>query len=134
MGDEIKFLYHWLPTIICGGALTLIWTDMRNTRNKLIGMVENVELALRKALYADDGRTNFMPRLSCEREQSRCQSLTCGKIEALSVKMDLMDSRREHAKEQQQAQMGDVKQALAVLSERMEQLSQEFSEIQRVRS
>jgi hypothetical protein len=49
----------------------------------------------------------------------------------MSIKMDLMDSKREHAKELQTAQMGDVKQALAVLSERVEQLSEDVSKVSR---
>jgi hypothetical protein len=40
----------------------------------------------------------------------------------------LMDAKREHAKDLQAAQMGDVKQALAVLSERVEQLSQDVAQ------
>ena len=124
---DIATLQAWLPTAIAAGALALIWGDMRASKRELTGMIETMSASIKKALYADDGRTHFMPRLSCEREQSRCQSVTCGKIEAISVKMDLMDARREQAKEQQQSQMGDVKQALAVLSERVEQLSQDVS-------
>ena len=115
-------LQAWLPTAVAGGALALIWNDLRKSKAEL-------SESLRRALYRDDGTTNYMPRMGCEREQSRCQILTCGKIEALSAKMDLMDSRREHAKEQQQAQMGDVKQAIAVLSERVEQLSRDVTEM-----
>jgi uncharacterized protein YceH (UPF0502 family) len=113
---DIATLQAWLPTAVAGGALALVWNDVRKSKAEL-----------RRSLYHEDGTTNYMPRLSCEREQARCQILTCGKIEALSAKMDLMDSRRENAKEQQQAQMGDVKQAIAVLTERVEQLSQDVS-------
>ena len=124
---DISTLQAWLPTGIAAGALALIWGDMRASKRELTAMIEAMSVSIKKALYADDGRTHFMPRLSCEREQSRCQSVTCGKIEAILVKMDLMDAKREHAKEQQQSQMGDVKQALAVLSERVEQLSEDVS-------
>jgi hypothetical protein len=55
--------------------------------------------------------------------------MTCGKMEALSVKMDLMDTRRETAKEQQTAQMGEVRQAIAVLTERVEQLSIDMAKL-----
>jgi hypothetical protein len=122
----IEFIQHWLPTAISAGLLTLIWGDMRSTKRQLSDMVAAMGVSLRNALYASDGRTNYMPRLSCEREQARCQNLTCGKMEAISTKMDLMDARRETAKEQQQTQMGEIRQALAVLSERVEQLSQDM--------
>jgi len=113
----------WLPTVIAGGALALVWGDMRSTKRLLSGKFEDLTNAFKKALYREDGTTNYMPRQTCEREQTRCQAMTCGKIEAISVKMDLMDAKREQAKEQHTAQLGDVRQALAVLSERVEQLS-----------
>ena len=115
----------WLPTVIAGGALALVWGDMRSTKRQLSGKFEELTNAFKKALYREDGTTNYMPRPTCERGQARCQSITCGEIEAISVKMDLMDAKREHAKEQHTAQLGDVRQALAVLSERMEQLSED---------
>lgn len=131
---DIATIQAWLPTVIAGGALALIWTDMRGIKRQLASQVSELASTLRHALYREDGQTNYMPRNGCEREQARCQQITCGKIEALSVKMDLFDSRREHAKEQSALQMSDVKQALAVLSERVEQLSEDvatMSETQR---
>jgi uncharacterized protein YceH (UPF0502 family) len=124
---DMATLQAWLPTGIAAGALALIWGDVRSTKRQLSAKVDEISAAFKKMLFRDDGSTNYMLRQSCEREQSRCQQMTCGKIEALSVKMDLMDAKREHAKEQQTAQMGDVKQALAVLSERVEQLSQDVA-------
>lgn len=118
----------WLPTVIAGGALALIWTDVRSTKRQLSEKFDELSVAFKKALYRDDGTANYMHRSSCEREQARCQALTCGKIEAISVKMDLMDAKRDHAKEQHTAQLGDVRQALAVLSERVEQLSEEVAQ------
>jgi uncharacterized protein YceH (UPF0502 family) len=126
---DIATIQAWLPTAIAGGALALIWNDVRNTKNQLTSKADELSNSLRHALYREDGTTHFMPRNGCEREQNRCQAITCGKIEALSVKMDLMDSRREHAKEQSQAQMFDVKQALAVLTERVEQLSEDMAKL-----
>lgn len=120
---DLATIQAWLPTVIAGGALALIWGDMRGVRRELAQKLEELSATMRHALYREDGTTHYMPRSACEREQSRCQQVTCGKIEALSVKMDLMDSRREQAKEQSLAQMSDVKQALAVLSERVEQLA-----------
>jgi uncharacterized protein YceH (UPF0502 family) len=125
---DIATLQAWLPTGIAAGALALIWGDVRSTKRELTSRVEEVTSTFKRLLFRDDGSTNYMLRQSCEREQSRCQTITCGKIEALSAKMDLMDAKREHAKEQQTAQMGDIKQALAVLSERVEQLSQDVSQ------
>jgi uncharacterized protein YceH (UPF0502 family) len=120
-------IHAWLPTVIAGGALALIWTDVRNTKRQLSAKFDELTVAFKKALYRDDGTANYMHRSNCEREQARCQSITCGKIESISVKMDLMDSKMEHAKEQHSAQLGDVRQALAVLSERVEQLSKDVS-------
>lgn len=126
---DLTTLQAWLPTAIAAGALALIWGDVRATKNDILHKMEVFSQEFKKALYRDDGTTHFMPRNGCEREQSRCQAITCGKIEALSVKMDLMDSRREHAKELAQTQMGDVKQALAVLTERVEQLSEDMAKL-----
>ena len=122
---DMATLQGWIPTIVAGGALAILWNDIRNAKAQFATKIDEVVNSLKKALFREDGITNYMPRLTCEREQSRCQSTTLAKIEAMSVKMDLMDSKREHAKELQTAQMGDVKQALAVLSERVEQLSEE---------
>lgn len=124
---DIATLHAWLPTLIAGGALALIWSDMRAAKRQLWQKLEEFSLEFKRALYRDDGTTHFMPRNGCEREQARCQANTCGKIEAISVKMDLMDAKREHAKEMAQNQMADVKQALAVLTERVEQLSEDVS-------
>ncbi|MCU0589847.1 MAG: hypothetical protein MUC33_01285 [Desulfobacterales bacterium] len=124
---DVATIQAWLPTTIAVGAIALIWADMRGIKRQLATQVSDLASTLRHALYREDGQTHFMPRNGCEREQARCQQITCGKIEALSVKMDLFDSRREHAKEQSAAQMSDVKQALAVLSERVEQLSEDMT-------
>jgi hypothetical protein len=124
---DIPTLQGWIPTIVAGGALALLWNDIRNAKAQFAFKIDEVVNSLKKALFREDGITNYMPRLTCEREQGRCQQNTLAKIEAMSVKMDLMDTKREHAKELQTAQMGDVKQALAVLSERVEQLSADVS-------
>ena len=122
-------VHAWLPTVIAGGALALIWADVRASKRQLGKRLEEFALDFRHALYRDDGTTHFMPRNGCEREQSRCQQITCGKIEAISVKMDLMDAKREHAKEQAQIQMADVGKALAVLTERVEELSKDMAKL-----
>jgi hypothetical protein len=124
---DLSDLQSWVPTIVAGGALALLWNDIRNAK----AQISEVVASLKKALFREDGITNYMPRLSCEREQGRCQQTTLAKIDAMSLKMDLMDSKREHAKELQTAQMGDVKQALAVLSERVEQLSEDVANVSR---
>jgi len=120
---NLSDLQSWVPTIVAGGALALLWNDIRNAK----AQISEVVSSLKKALFREDGITNYMPRLSCEREQGRCQQTTLAKIDAMSIKMDLMDQKREHAKELQTAQMGDVKKAIAVLSERVEQLSIDVS-------
>jgi len=125
---DIATLQAWLPTGIAAGALALIWGDLRSTKRELISKVDEAAASLKRALFREDGSTNYMLRQGCEREQLRCQTLTCGKVEELSAKMDLMDAKREHAKDLQAAQMGDIKQALAVLSERVEKLSQDVSQ------
>jgi uncharacterized protein YceH (UPF0502 family) len=125
---DLAALQSWLPTLISGGALALIWGDMRSTKKQLSSKVEELGTTFKRMLFREDGTTNYMLRNGCEREQSRCQAITCGKIEAISAKMDLMDAKREHAKDLQAAQMGDVKQALAVLSERVEQLSSDVAQ------
>jgi hypothetical protein len=106
----------------------VLWNDVRNSKAQLFIKIDEVTAAFKKSLFRDDGITNYMPRSTCEREQERCQRNTLTKIEAVSVKMDLMDAKREHAKELQTAQMGDIKQALAVLAERVEQLSNDVSQ------
>ena len=119
-------IHAWLPTVIAGGALALdLDRCAQHQAPTLSAKFDELTVAFKKALYREDGTTNYTPRSTCEREQARCQSITCGKIEAISVKMDLMDAKREHAKEQHTAQLGDVRQALAVLSERVEQLSED---------
>jgi uncharacterized protein YceH (UPF0502 family) len=125
---DIATLQAWLPTGIAAGALALVWGDVRSTKRQLFVKVDVISDSFKKLLFREDGTTNYIPRISCEREQLRCQTLTCGKIGELSAKMDLMDSRRERAKDIQAEQMGDIKQALAVLSERVEQLSQDVSQ------
>lgn len=124
---DMATLQAWLPTLAATGAFGLLWGDMRSTKRQLGAKLDELSDALKRALYRDDGTTIYVPRQSCEREQARCQSITCGKIEALSVKMDLMDVKREQAKEQQANQMGDMREAIAVLSQRVGQLSDGMS-------
>ena len=124
---DIVTLQTWLPTLAATGAFGLLWNDMRGTKRQLAAKLDELTSSLKKALYREDGTTVYIPRQSCEREQARCQSLMFGKIEAISVKMDLMDAKRDHAKEQHTAQLGDVRKDIAVLSERVEQLSKDVS-------
>jgi uncharacterized protein YceH (UPF0502 family) len=140
----IEHINAWLPTIIAGGAIALLWNDIRNFKKIIIDQtqsladsteekvmtlaketqekVEQVAKDLHTALFRIDGETVYIPRVTCEREQSRCQTLTCGKIDSISHKLDDMNKQREYAKEMQTAQMGDIKQGLALLNEQVEQL------------
>ena len=140
----MEHLNAWLPTVVAGGAIALLWNDIRNFKKSILDQTERlaesteakakllaketaekadqVARDLRLALFRSDGETVYMPRVTCERDQIRCQTLTCGKIDGLAHKLDEMNAKRETAKEAQAAQMGDVKQGLALLNEQVEQL------------
>jgi uncharacterized protein YceH (UPF0502 family) len=140
----MEHINAWLPTVVAGGAIALLWNDIRNFKKLILDQTQElaksteekaralaketsekadqVAKEMRHSLFRIDGETVYMPRGACEREQSRCQTLTCGKIDGLAAKLDDMNSKREAAKEAQANQMGDIKQGLALLNEQVEQL------------
>jgi hypothetical protein len=140
----MEHINAWLPTVIAGGAIALLWNDIRGFKKVILEQTqvlatsteekaralaketgekaEKVSRDSRTALFRIDGETVYMPRIACEREQTRCQTLTCDKMDSLSNKLDDMNNKREAAKEMQAAQMGDIKQGLALLNEQVEQL------------
>lgn len=118
--SNLNSFTQWLPTLISTGVLGLVWNDLRKFKG-----------VMTKFLFREDGESIYMPRNVCEKEQFRCQTLTCGKIEALGVKMDLMDSKREHAKNNHDLQIGNILQSLAVQNSTIEVLSDDIAELKK---
>jgi uncharacterized protein YceH (UPF0502 family) len=92
-------LQAWLPTVVATGALGLIWLDLRRFKLDVSGKVEKINETLKRALYREDGTTNYIPRTECEKEQLRCRATLCGKIDAQTNILNSMESKRDRERE-----------------------------------
>lgn len=106
------FIETWLPTVVAGGALGMIWLDLRRFKNDMSVKVDEMSDQLKHALYRADGTTNYIPRSECEKEQLRCQAHLCSKIEGLGLKIDKSELRRDREREQLTAELKQVRQSI----------------------
>ena len=106
----ISHLQGWLPSVIAGGALAMIWRDVRGVRREW-----------RQALYKQDGTPIYIMREECRQEQAQCQREVCTKISDMRTKLDAMDARREE-------QRNIIINQLMAVSGRIESISARLDE------
>lgn len=133
---------HWLPTVVTGGALILIWADIRwakgqfnqkaeTLKDDFIKKTEEIVNTFRKALYHDDGTTVFAPTVICERERNLCRTMTCSKLDALNAKMISMDAKRERSKDAAIKESNDIKNRLSSLETSNDTMAEAVKDMKR---